>query len=85
MLGHVVLVDELLDRQLVTSTILYADSEAARGIPKMGIARPNMETASVEEFKAIANGIKFPSNADPLYVYSPEPSGWRRWLVKCPI
>lgn len=68
-LGHVVLVDELLDRQLVTSTILYAGSEAARGIPKMGVSRPDVKTGSVEEFAAIANGSKFGPKADPLDVY----------------
>ena len=68
-LGHVVLVDELLERQLVTSTILYAGSEAARGIPKMGVARPELASASVEEFAAIADGSKFGPGADPLDVY----------------
>lgn len=69
-LGHVVLVDELLERQLVTSTVLYAGSEAARGIPKMGVAKPEMQTSSAEEFVSIADGSKFGSEADPLDVYS---------------
>lgn len=68
-LGHVVLVDELLKRQLVTSTILYAGSEAARGIPKMGVAKPELENASIDEFAAIANGDKFGPKADPLDIY----------------
>jgi len=70
MLGHVVLVDELLERQLVTSTILYAGSEAARGIPKMGIKRPDMADFSVDEFSSIANGTKFGAKVDPLEVYA---------------
>ncbi|MDA4846064.1 SDR family NAD(P)-dependent oxidoreductase [Hoeflea poritis] len=69
-LGHAVLVDELLERQLVTSTVLYAGSEAARGIPKMGIARPELETSSVEEFASIANGSKFGPDGDPLEIYA---------------
>ncbi|MEG3219365.1 SDR family NAD(P)-dependent oxidoreductase [Vibrio gigantis] len=68
-LGHVVLVEELIKRQLVTSTILYAGSETARGIPKMGVAKPELETSSIEEFGSIANGSKFGSKADPLDVY----------------
>ena len=68
-LGHVVLVDELLDRQLVTSTILYAGSEAARGIPRMGVARPKVDGATVEEFASIADGSKFGAKADPLDIY----------------
>ncbi|MDX8355742.1 SDR family NAD(P)-dependent oxidoreductase [Cognatiyoonia sp. IB215182] len=69
-LGHVVLVDELLERQLITSTVLYAGSEAARGIPKMGVAKPDMQSLSAEEFAAIADGSKFGQDADPLDVYS---------------
>lgn len=69
-LGHVVLVDELLERQLVTSTVLYAGSEAARGIPKMGITKPELETSSVEEFASIANGRKFGPDGDPLDIYA---------------
>lgn len=69
LLGHAVLVNELLKRQLVTSTILYAGSEAARGIPKMGVAKPDMKNHSVDEFITIANGDKFGAKADPLNVY----------------
>ncbi|MGF1733432.1 SDR family NAD(P)-dependent oxidoreductase [Photobacterium kasasachensis] len=68
-LGHAVLVEELINRQLVTSTILYAGSETARGIPKMGVAKPELETSSMEEFASIANGSKFGAKADPLDIY----------------
>ncbi|MBE1285140.1 MAG: SDR family NAD(P)-dependent oxidoreductase [Rhodobacteraceae bacterium] len=68
-LGHFVLVDELLQRQLVTSTILYAGSEAARGIPKMGMNRPDLSQGTVDEFKAIADGSKFGPEGDPLQTY----------------
>lgn len=69
-LGHAVLVDELLERQLLTSTVLYAGSEAARGIPKMGIAPPVLHTSSVEEFASIADGSKFTPKSDPLNIYA---------------
>lgn len=68
-LGHVVLVDELMERQLITSTVLYAGSEAARGIPKMGVAKPDMQNSSVDEYASIADGSKFGPEADPLNVY----------------
>ena len=68
-LGHVVLVEELIKRQLITSTILYAGSETARGIPKMGIAKPELQTSSEEEFASIADGSKFGANSDPLDIY----------------
>lgn len=69
-LGHVVLVEELLAKQLITSTVLYAGSEATRGIAKMGIAKPELSSSSVEEFITIANGQKFGPDGDPLDVYS---------------
>ncbi|MBO9449849.1 SDR family NAD(P)-dependent oxidoreductase [Tropicibacter sp. R16_0] len=68
-LGHVVLVDALLERQLVTSTVLYAGSEAARGIPKMGMQRPDLSEGSVEEFRSIADGSKFGPEGDPMQTY----------------
>ncbi len=69
-LDHVVLVDEMLSRQLVTSTVLYAGSEAARGIPKMGIARPDLASSKEDEFVSIASGAKFGPKGDPLDIYS---------------
>lgn len=69
-LGHVVLVDAFLERQLVTSTVLYAGSEAARGIPKMGMQRPDLSAGTVEEFKSIADGSKFGPEGDPMQTYS---------------
>ncbi|UTW59951.1 SDR family NAD(P)-dependent oxidoreductase [Kordiimonas sp. SCSIO 12603] len=69
LLGHTVFVDKLLKRNLINSTVLYAGSEAARGIPKMGIERPHMETSSTEEFSAIANGTKYGEGSDPLVEY----------------
>lgn len=69
-LGHRVLVDALLERQLVTHTVLYAGSEAARGIPKMGMQRPDLSEGSVAEFRAIADGSKFGPDGDPMQTYS---------------
>jgi len=79
-LGHVVLVDELLERQLITSTVLYAGSEAARGIPQMGVAKPDMATSSAEEFAAIANGRKFGPDADPLDIYGTIKLAGAMWM-----
>ena len=80
LLGHVVLVDELLERQLITSTVLYAGSEAARGIPKMGVAKPDMQTSSPEEFVAVADGSKFGPDADPLNVYGTIKLSGAMWM-----
>lgn len=68
-LGHAVLVDHLLERGLITSVVLYAGSEAARGISKMGVPRPVLDTSSVSEFVSIANGSKFGNDTDPMVIY----------------
>jgi NAD(P)-dependent dehydrogenase (short-subunit alcohol dehydrogenase family) len=68
-LGHVVLVDELLERQLLTSTVLYAGSEAARGIPKMGMPVPEMKESSVSEYASVIDGSKFRDKPDPMVAY----------------
>lgn len=69
MLGHVVLVEELLARQLVTSTLLSAGSEAARGIPKMGMPVPDLPNTDIAAFTAIINGSRFAADADPTETY----------------
>lgn len=68
--GHVVLIDEMLDRQLITSTVLYAGSEAARGIPKMGVSRPSLENPTEDTFRAIADGRTFNEKSDPMDAYA---------------
>lgn len=68
-LGHVVLLEELLKANKLTKVALYAGSEAARGVPKMGMKRPKLKTSSVEEFKAIIDGSYFGKKFDPMQVY----------------
>ena len=40
LLGHVVLVEELIKEDKIKNRVVYVSSEAARGIPKMGMNRP---------------------------------------------
>ncbi len=70
-LGHVVLAEELLKAKKLTQVALYAGSEAARGVPKMGVKRPKLETSSVDEFVSIMDGSFFPKTNDPLVPYGP--------------
>ncbi|MEM7334331.1 MAG: SDR family NAD(P)-dependent oxidoreductase [Chloroflexota bacterium] len=70
-LGHVVLAEELLKAGKLTKVALYAGSEAARGVPKMGVKRPNLKTSSVDEFVSIIDGSFFAETNDPLVPYGP--------------
>lgn len=53
-LGHVILLETLLRSGLLTQTAVFVGSEAARGVPKMGIKRPTATT--VDEFKDVLTG-----------------------------
>jgi len=70
-LGHVVLLDELLKAKKLTKVALFAGSEAARGVGKMGMKRPKLETSSVDEFASICDGTFFGRKIDPMVVYGP--------------
>ena len=66
LLGHVVLVDELLKDNKLKKVALFASTEAARGIKKMGMKRPDLKNSSVEEFKAVFDGTAFGQKFDPM-------------------
>lgn len=70
LIGHVVLVEELLKAKKLTQTAVYAGSEAARGVPKMRIKCPKPQAFTVEEFDSMIRGEWFGLNADPMYVYA---------------
>ena len=69
LLGHVVLLEELLKAKKLTQVAAYAGSEGARGVPKMGLKRPKLKTSSVDEFASIGDGSFFAGNNDPLFAY----------------
>ena len=69
LLGHVVLVDELLKADKLKKVALYAGSEAARGIKSMGMKAPKLKTYSVQEFSSIIDGSYFNEKKDPMESY----------------
>jgi len=70
-LGHVALTEELIKANKLTRVAVYAGSEAARGVPEMGMKKPDLKTSSVEEFKTIIDGSFFGNNKDPMVPYGP--------------
>ena len=71
LLGHTVLTNELLKAGKLTKTAVYAGSEAARGVPEMGMKRPNLTSSSVDEFAGIAQGSVYRSTKDATVPYGP--------------
>ena len=67
-LGHVVLVDKLIEENKLKNVAMYASSEAVRGVKKMGMQAPIMKTFSVDEFASVINGTYF-KKFDGMQVY----------------
>lgn len=59
LLGHVVLLENLLAAGLLTDVAVLAGSEGARGIPKLRIARPTFTDQSSQEFASVIDGSFF--------------------------
>ena len=69
-LGHVVLLEALLSAGRLKHAAIYVGSEAARGIPKLGLKRPVLPTSSADEFAALCNGTGLRgSKPDPMQAY----------------
>lgn len=69
LLGHVILVEELIKQNKLNNRVVYVSSEAARGIEKMGMHRPKLETTSSDELASILDGSYFGSKLDPSQAY----------------
>ena len=70
-LGHVVLLEQLIDLGALTNTAVLTGSEAARGVPKLRIKRPAFSDHSVDEFACVIDGSFFAGGkVDPSLAYS---------------
>ena len=70
LLGHVVLLDELLKAEKLTSAAVFLASEAARGVKQLGIKSPVFESYSAEEFSSVVDGRFFAGKkADPMMAF----------------
>jgi NAD(P)-dependent dehydrogenase (short-subunit alcohol dehydrogenase family) len=57
--GNAVLLDALLGQGKLTTVAVLAGSEAARGVPKLGIPRPVFATGSADEFASVLDGSRY--------------------------
>src|ERR1700675_4046201 len=58
-LGHVVLLDGLIKVNKLKRAAVFAGSEAARGVPKLGMKRPVLTSSSADEFASLCDGRYF--------------------------
>jgi NAD(P)-dependent dehydrogenase (short-subunit alcohol dehydrogenase family) len=55
-LGHAALLDGLIEQEKLASVAVLVGSEAARGVRRLRIPRPNFRTNSVEELASVIDG-----------------------------
>ena len=58
-LGHAVLLEGLLTENRLGEVAVFAASEAARGIPKLGFKRPTFVSTSTDELTTVIDGSYF--------------------------
>jgi NAD(P)-dependent dehydrogenase (short-subunit alcohol dehydrogenase family) len=69
-LGNVILVEELIKRNLLRKTVLSVSAEAVPGVKMLGVKPVSMETSSVDEFAAVLDGSYFGKKFDALQAYA---------------
>lgn len=80
-LGHALLVDELLAAGKLKEVAVYAGSEAARGVRMMGMKRPNLGATSVEDVVSVIDGSLFGGSNDPMRTYGPTKYVAALWMA----
>jgi NAD(P)-dependent dehydrogenase (short-subunit alcohol dehydrogenase family) len=68
-LGHVILVDELLKQDKLKKAVLSVSAEAVPGVKSLGMKPVAMKTSSVDEFAAVLDGSYFGDKFDAVQAY----------------
>ncbi|MGP8215388.1 MAG: SDR family NAD(P)-dependent oxidoreductase [Bacteroidia bacterium] len=68
-LGHVILVDELIKRDKLKKAVLSVSAEAVPGVKMLGMKPVTMKTSSVDEFAAVLDGSYFGNKFDYVQAY----------------
>lgn len=80
-LGHVLLLDQIIAQGLLPGVALMVGSEAARGVPKMRIPRPTFRESSVDEFSSVIDGSYFAERKlHPMLAYAQVKYLAARWM-----
>ncbi len=61
-LGHVILVEELIKHDKLKKAVLSVSAEAVPGVKMLGMKPVSMKTSSVDEFAAVLDGSYFTGN-----------------------
>jgi NAD(P)-dependent dehydrogenase (short-subunit alcohol dehydrogenase family) len=80
-LGHVVLVDELLKQDKLKKVVLMVSAEAVPGVKMLGMKPVSMKTSSVDEFAAVLDGSYFGDKFDAVQAYGYVKYAATMWTV----
>jgi NAD(P)-dependent dehydrogenase (short-subunit alcohol dehydrogenase family) len=68
-LGHIILVEELIKHDKLKKAVLFVSAEAVPGVKALGMKPVAMKTSSVDEFTAVLDGSYFGNNFDVTQAY----------------
>ena len=68
-LGHVILVDELIKNEKLKKAVLFVSAEAVPGVKSLGMKPVKMRTSSVDEFAGVLDGSYFGNKFDVTQAY----------------
>lgn len=68
-LGHVILVDELIKHDKLKKAVLFVSAEAVPGVKALGMKPVAMRTSSVDEFASVLDGSYFGNKFDVTQAY----------------
>jgi len=80
-LGHVILVEELIKHDKLKKTVLYPSAEAVPGVKMLGMKPVAMKTSSVDEFAAVLDGSYFDNKFDVTQAYGYVKYAATMWML----
>jgi NAD(P)-dependent dehydrogenase (short-subunit alcohol dehydrogenase family) len=80
-LGHVILVEELIKHDKLKKAVLYPSAEAVPGVKMLGMKPVAMKTSSVDEFAAVLDGSYFGNKFDAVQAYGYVKYAATMWML----
>src|ERR1700750_1069879 len=80
-LGHVILVEELIKQGKLNKTVITVSAEAGPGVKMLGMKPVSMKTSSVDEFAAVLDGSYFGNKFDLTQAYGYVKYAATMWML----
>lgn len=80
-LGHVILVEELIKHDKLKKAVLYPGAEAIPGVKMLGMKPVAMKTSSVNEFAGVLDGSYFGNKFDAVQAYGYVKYAATMWML----